>query len=275
VNASAFSEPFTPRGVAAFARSSFSWLFFTQLVIASVAAASIVWFFYDGCFPTVEAAIENLPAEGKIHSGQLDWTGAPQTLAEGHFFAFDVDLDHSGQFHSITDFQIEFGAKSVRVLSLFGFTDISYPTNKTIPFNQPELDPVWKAWRAIILFLIAIASIAMLLGTWYVLATIYFLPVWFFGYFTNRDLSLRASWKLSAAALLPGALLMTIGILLYDFGLLSLVSLLFVFGAHFVLQWLYLFFGLFFLPRTSTTTPPANPFKPTRKAKHESPNPFK
>lgn len=267
MNASAFSEPFTPRGVAAFARASFSWLFLAQLVVASVAAAVIVWFFYDGCFSTVQAAIENLPVEGKIHSGKLDWDGASQMLAEGHFFAFDVDLDHSGQFLSTADFRIEFGAKSIRAFSWFGFTDIPYPADETIPFNQPELDPLWKAWRVVILFLIAIAAIAALLATWYVLATIYFLPVRLHGFLANRDLDLRSSWKLSAAALLPGALLMIIGILLYDFGFLNPVSLLFVLGAHFVLHWLYLFFGLFFLPRTSSTTPGGNPFKPSRKSK--------
>lgn len=275
MNTPAFSEPFTPRGVASFARASFGWLFFAQFVIALIAAAAIAWYFYDGCFPTVQAAIENLPAEGGIHSGHLEWNGTPQTLAEGHFLAFDVDSDHSGQIRSITDLQIEFGAKSVRIISLFGFTDISYPVNQTIPFNQPELNPLWKAWRMVILFFIAAASIVLLLATWSILATIYFLPLWLLGFLTNRDLNLRTSWKLSAAALLPGALLMIIGILLYAFGFINLVTLLFVCAAHFVLHWLYLFFGLFFLPRTSTSTPRENPFQPSRKAKPDSPNPFK
>lgn len=266
VNASTFSEPFTPRGVAAFARANFSWLFLAQLAIATMAAAATACFFHNGCFPTVQAAIENLPADGQIHSGQLDWNGAPQMLAEGRFFAFDVDLNHSGQFQPTTDFQIEFGAKSIRVFSWFGgYTDISYPAVKTIPFNQPELDPLWKAWHIVILFFIAIAAIVALLITWYILATIYFLPARLLGFLTNRELNLRASWKLSAAALLPGALPMIIGILLYDFGFLNLVSLLFVFGAHFVLQWLYLFFGLFFLPQTSKAPQQANPFKTSQK----------
>lgn len=275
MNASAFSEPFTPRGVAAFARANFGWLFLAQFVIASVAAVAIAWLFYDDCFPTVQAAIENLPADAAIHSGQLNWNTTPQVLAEGHYLAFDVDLDHSGQIRSITDLQIEFGAKSVRVFSLFGFADIPYPVDETIPFNQPDLDPLWKAWRAIILFFIAAAAVVLLLATWAIFATIYFLPVWLLGLLTNRDLSLRVSWKLSAAALLPGALLMIIGILLYAFGFLNLVSLLFVFFAHFVLHWLYLFFGLFFLPQSSASTPGGNPFKPSRKAKHDPLNPFK
>ena len=36
-------------------------------------------------------------------------------------------------------------------------------------------------------------------------AAVYFLPAWILGFFTDRDLNLRAGWKLSGAALMPGA----------------------------------------------------------------------
>src|ERR1700677_4751526 len=101
MNALAFSEPFTPRGVAAFARANFSWLLLTQFIMASLTAAAVAWFFSDGCFPTIQTAIDNLPADGQISSAQLDWNGDSfQKLAEGPFLAFDVDLGHSGQFRS-------------------------------------------------------------------------------------------------------------------------------------------------------------------------------
>ena len=96
---------------------------------------------------------------------------------------------------------------------------------------------------------------AGLLLSWWLLATVYFLPVWLLGFFANRDLNFRASWKLSGAALLPGALLMAAGILLYDFGLLDLVSLGFVFAAHFALGWIYLFLSQLFLPRIPEAQP--------------------
>jgi hypothetical protein len=92
------------------------------------------------------------------------------------------------------------------------------------------------------------------------LATIYFLPAWIAGFFANRDLNFWESWKLSAAAVLPGALLMIAGIWLYNFGRGRLVSLAFIFAAHFVLGWIYLGVSLFFLPRTSAATPRGNPF---------------
>jgi len=59
-----------------------------------------------------------------------------------------------------------------------------------------------------------------------------------------------------------GALLLVAGILLYDFDFLTLVSFGFIFGAHFILGWIYLFAASFFLPRI----PPLrkNPFRTKR-----------
>jgi hypothetical protein len=260
MNASAFSEPFTPRGVAAFARAKLNRLLLAQFIFAALAAFAVAWFFYEDCFPTIQTAIDNLPPDSEISSGALHWHGDSfSKLAEGHYVAFDVDISHSGQFRSAADLQIEFGRESVRVFSLFGYTDFYYPPDEIISFNRIELDPLWKAWRAAILFFIILAVIIALLLSWWILAAICFLPVWLAGFFTNRDLDLRASWKLSGAALLPGALLMITGILFYGLGL-PLVTFLFIFGAHFILGWLYLFFGLTFIPRTSSATSKGNPF---------------
>src|SRR5215469_9925207 len=229
----AFSEPFTPRGVAAFAGASFRRLVVAQSIIALIAAVAVVYFFQSACFPAIQAAIDNLPLSGQIESGRLAWAGGPQMLADGHFLAFDADPDHSGQWRSATaDFQVAFGHDTVRVMSLFGYTDFYYPAGRTVPFNQSQLDPLWKAWRTEILFLIAVAAIIVFPATWWLLALIYFLPIWLLGYFTNRDLNLKGSLKLSCAALLPGALLMIAAIILYTLDVLNLIAFLFVFAAH-------------------------------------------
>jgi hypothetical protein len=256
-------EPLTPRGVAAFAHAKFNRLFLVQFAVALIGAVSVIWFLDDGCFPTIRAAIQNLPDTGKIESGKLDWRGeSSQMLAEGKFLAFDVDLNHSGQINSTADLQIEFGKESVRVFSLLGYSEFVYPPDRFAPFNRTELEPLWGAWAAEILFIAAVTTVIGLLLSWWILATIYFLPVWILGFFANRDLNFRASWKLSGAALMPGALLMAAGIFLYGFGALDLVQLGFIFSAHFVLGWIYLFVSLLFLPRISEAKPKANPFKP-------------
>jgi hypothetical protein len=256
-------EPLTPRGVAAFARARLGRLLAGQIIVALLGAASVVWFLHDSVFPVVKNAIQNLPAAGKISAGKLGWRGdAPILLAEGRFLALDVDLDHTGKINSTADVQIEFGRETIWSSALLGYTEIPYPPGETFSFNRTELEPLWGAWRAEILFLAAVATAVGLLASWWLLATIYFLPAWLMGFFTNRDLNFRASWKLSGAALLPGALLMAAAILLYDFGAVDLVQFGFIFGAHFVLGWIYLFVSLLFVPGIPAAQPSGNPFVP-------------
>jgi hypothetical protein len=255
-------EPLTPHGVAAFARATPSRLFIVQFIVALLVAAAVVWFFRDSCFPTVTAAIQNLPTAGEIRSARLNWAGtSPQLLAEGRVFALDVDLNHSGKIRSTADVQIEFGRETVRIFSLLGYTEWPYPHGQIIPFNRIDLEPLWGAWAMELLFIAGVGlAVGFMLG-WGLLATIYFLPVRILGFFMNRDLNLPQSWRLVGAALMPGALLMIAAILLYNSGLLDLVSLCFAFAAHFVLGWVYLFLSQLFLPPSAPGLHKGNPFK--------------
>jgi hypothetical protein len=256
-------EPLTPRGVAAFARATLGRLLLVQFIVAALAAGSVVWFLDDSVFPVVKTAVQNLPADGEIRFSRLDWRGdSPQLLAEGRFLAFDVDLKHSGAIHSPADVQIEFGRETIRVHSWLGYSEFPYPPDSIIPFNRTKFEPLWGAWAAEILFIAAAATVIGLWLSWWILATVYFLPVWVAGYFANRELDFRRSWKLSGAALMPGALLMAAGVFLYDVGFLDLVQLIFVFSAHFVLGWIYLFVSLLFVPGIPAALPRGNPFVP-------------
>lgn len=266
-SASTFAwEPFTPRGVAAFAGAGFGRLLLVQFIVALLAAAVVAWFVDTDCFPAIETAIQKLPAKGEILAGRLDWfDGSPKLLADGRFLALDVDLDHSGQLRSTADAQIEFGRTTVRVFSLLGYLDWNYPRDYTIAFNRTELAPLWGAWKAELLMAVGAAAIICLLLSWWLLATLYFLPAWLFGFYTNRDLNFRQSWRLSGAALMPGALMMTAAMAFYGLGFLSLVSFGFIYGMHLIMGWIYLFLSLLFVPRAPTAPKRGNPFQQRRK----------
>jgi len=254
-------EPFTPRGVAAFAQARLSRLLLVQILVALVATAAVTWFLDDSICPVIKTAIQNLPATGEIRSAKLDWPGdSPKLLAEGRFLAFDVDLNHDGKINSTADVQIEFGREEIWSFALLGYMEIPYPSGRIIAFNRTELEPLWGAWKSTILFVAAMVTATSLLVSWWLLATLYFFPVWLLGYFANRDLNFRRSWRLSGAALLPGALLMAAGIVLYDFSLVDLVQFGFIFAAHFVLGWIYLFVSLLFVPGIPPELPAGNPF---------------
>jgi hypothetical protein len=254
-------EPLTPRGVAAFARAPLSRLLLAQFVVAALAAAAVAWFLSDGVFPTVRTAIWNLPATGAIRSGRLNWPGdQPQVLAEGRFLAFMVDLPHSGQTHSPAYVQIEFGRETLRIFSLLGYTEWPYPADGIIAFSRTDLEPLWGAWEPEWLAITPLVVVAGLILSWALLATVYFLPAWLIGFLANRDLNFRGSWKLSGAVLLPGALLLTVAIVLFDFGVLDLIQFCFLIAVHVAVGWIYLLVSPLFLSRTESMPPGDNPF---------------
>ncbi len=264
MNASAGStfawEPLTPRGVAAFAHARLGRLLVVQFVVAVLAAIAVDCFLDLGCFPTITAAIKQLPDQGDIRTSQLKWHGeSPALLAEGGFLAFDVDLEHTGQIHSPAQVQIEFGRETVRVFSLLGYREWNYPPGWIVAFNRTDLEPLWDAWRPDILAIATGAIIAGLMLAWAVLATVYFFPVWLICFFADRELNFRQCWRLAGAALLPGALLLAAAIAFYGLGALDLIQMSFAFGAHLVLGWIYLFISPLFLPRVSPSEK-QNPF---------------
>jgi hypothetical protein len=255
-------EPLTPRGVAAFARASFERLFIVQSVFAFIAAAAVYWFLSDAIFPVIDDAIDGLPDTGGIYAGKLVWRDvSPVLLAEGKILSLAVDLDHGGQLRSPADFQFEFGRDSLVIVSLLGEAEVYYPSGYFIAANHRDARPAWGAWAPNILALAAIGTFFGLLFIWALLATVYAVGVWIFCFFANRDLSLSACWKLAGAALLPGAALMSLSLMLYVLGLFDLVQFSFAAGMHLVIGWLYLFISPMFLNR-SLPKEKANPFGP-------------
>lgn len=255
-------EPLTPSGVAAFARATAGRLLVAQFLVALVVAGAVVWFLYDAWRPTVRQGIEKLPDEGEVRFGKLNWSGdSPKLLAEGTFLALSVDLEHTGELRSPAHVQVEFGKETYFVHSLLGYTEARYPKNWIISFNRKELEPWWGAWQPWLLAITAMMVIVGLLLMWYALAALYAVPVWLIAFFANRDLKLPESCRLAGAALLPGALLMAMGICLYDFGVLDLVGLTFVTGGHLVLGWIYLIISPLFLSQVpAASSRRKNPF---------------
>jgi hypothetical protein len=253
-------EPLTPRGVAAFAHARLGRLLVVQFIVAVLAAIAVDCFLDMGCFPTIGAAIEQLPDQGEIRASRLNWHGeSPVLLAEGGFLAFDVDLDHAGQIHSPAQVQIEFGGETVRVFSLLGYREWNYPPGWIVSFNRTDLEPLWSAWKPDILAIATGVVIVGLMLSWAVLATVYCLPAWLICFFADRDLNFCQSWRLAGAALMPGAMLLTAAVAFYALGALDLIQMGFAFGAHFVLGWIYLFISPLFLTRASPSEK-RNPF---------------
>jgi hypothetical protein len=260
-------QPLTPHGVAAFAHAPWRRLLLVQFIVALLVALAVAWFLYDGYFPPISKAIMQLPAGGQIRAGTLNWPGeSPGLLAENRFLALSVDLNQSVKMRSVAHVQLEFGRTNFWAHSLFGYAEFNYPTGWIIAVNREELQPLWGAWQPVLLAGAMAAVLTGLFAGWILLATLYAAPVWLWGYFLNRDLSWRGSWRLGGAALMPGALLLVVAISFYNLGVMDLVQMGFVYGAHLVVGWVYLFVSPFFVPRISEGPKTiGNPFTSSRK----------
>jgi hypothetical protein len=258
-------QPLTPRGVAAFACASVGRLVLVQFVVASLVAAAVLWFLSSCWFPVIRQSLDALPETGQIRSGILEWTeNSPVRLAEGHFLAIVVDVSQTGLARSTAHVSVEFDRSGLRIFSFFGFIGLSYPSSGTFPFNRTELLPWWGAWNPFLLAGVAVCVISGLMLTWWLLALFYCLPVWVMGFFTDRDLSLKSSWRLAGAALLPGALFMAGCVFLYGLAYLDLFRLGLGWAVHLAIGWIYLFCGTICAPRAVVNSAvEANPFTPS------------
>jgi hypothetical protein len=255
-------QPLTLRGAAAFAHATTRRLLLVQFLMAVLAASAVAWALHAAWYPVISQAIAGLPAHGAIRAGQLDWRGeSTQSLAAGRSLAVAVDLDHAGAAHSPADVEVEFGRSDVRIGSLFGYVRMPYPNEREIPFNKVDLAPWWGAWAPPILAIAMAAVIIGLMLAWALLATLYFVPVWLIGFFANRELDWRGSWRLAGAVLMPGAVFLSAAAVGYGFGALDLIRLLAATAVHFVIGWVYAATAPLRLPRNpALAVAPKNPF---------------
>jgi hypothetical protein len=165
--------------------------------------------------------------------------------------------------------QVEFGKRDWQVSSLFGVLDLpplvntAYPTDRVIALERAELEPWWGAREPFFIFFAAAGLGVYLMISWALLAVIYSVPVWLVGFFANRAVDWRGSWRLAGAALMPGAVLVAVAIVLYGLHVFDLVKFGFAFAMHLVVGWIYVLVSPLFLAR-NPEVPAAekNPFGP-------------
>ena len=271
-------QPLTRRGVASFSKAPIGRLILVQFIVALLVAAAVLWFLASVWFPIIRESIGKLPDAGSIQNQQLT---SPHTstapLSENRFLTFLVDVNGVGTPSVATDFRVEFRQRHAALCSPYGCLIREYPPGWTIQFNRPELESWWGAWQLTLYTFTGVAVVVWLFASWLVLATLYGPIARIYSFFKDRRITLVGSWKLAAAALLPGALMIAGAIVLYGLGLLTLLQFLIVWVLHFVVGWAYLFASLLQLPRASDAANlPRNPFDSEEESekKRGSANPF-
>src|SRR5258708_14738349 len=220
-------DPVTPRGVPAFSKATFGRLFFVELVVALLTAGVVVWCMATAWVSTVREAIHHLPEQGAIRNGELT---SPRTarepLASGSYLTFILAADDRADWAASSGLRFEFHKRNLQVCSVFGCAVMDYPKDWKVEFNRRELEPWWGAWEPILLGITAVVVVLGLLIGWALRASVFCWVVRLIAFFNHRDLKLAGSWALAAATAMPGALLLTAGILLYGLGPVDLIHLL-------------------------------------------------
>src|SRR5262245_45804987 len=137
-------QPFTPRGLAAFAKATFGRTFLLLFLVALIGSGTIVWFLNAAWFPAIRAAIRELPEQGEISHREMKISrAASKPLAEHHFLGFVILVDGTTDSDLSSHIGIKFRKRTVDICSLFGCLRLDYPPDWTIQFNRVELQPRW------------------------------------------------------------------------------------------------------------------------------------
>jgi hypothetical protein len=238
-------------------------LLFVQLVAVLLVSGLGIWFLAAAWSPVFNEAIQQLPKAGLIQNGQLD---SPRTstepLAENRFLALVMNVPGGSVPIVSSDVRLEFRRWRVAVCSRLGCLALPYPKGTTVQFNQPELESWWGAWETMVYSITALAGVVGLFASWFILATLYCPIIRLYAFFKDRQLTVVGSWKLSAAALMPGELCIAAAFWLYGSGWIDFVRFLELWLLPLPLGWVYLFVSPLRLPR-ATDAPPGrgrNPF---------------
>lgn len=256
-------QPFTIPGVARYA-SAPPWKLLATLLPFALLGALVTVFMVSQCWaPVITEAVSNLPANSVIVAGQLSWPEKQgRLLGANEFLSIETITPTDTIEARATDISILLEPDDFRVGSLAGYASFPYPNRWEIKLDRDTVAPWWGAWRPALLAFFAGVTLLALLASWSLFAMVYSLVVLWIALLFNRDLAWRQAWKISCAAQMPGALLISFAILLYGLGEIALIFFLILAGTHFVVTWLYLLFVPFCISKKEKSA--KNPFRNER-----------
>ncbi len=251
--------PVTFSGVASFAQTGWGRLLGWQWMMALALGGAVLIVLARHWAPVLDTAVQRMPATTGWQNGALLWPDdTPVELGRTPYFCLIVDPEGTARAGQLADVQLELRREDWLLGSMLGYLELPYAPGD-LPLAQAELAPWWGARRPFLLGTLSaaagvlawLASLGLGLAGSVVARTV--------AYYVDRQCTLGDGWRLAAAAQLPAALLLSVGVLCYGLGLLPWMGLLVLGPVALLVAWVYLFFAPFFLPALEPTG--ENPFE--------------
>jgi len=264
----------TPKSIATFNNAKFIILLVNWIVFGCICSFFITKAIDKAIISSITTAVQNFPQKGEIKSGALYWeTNGIFVLSGAKFLSISINATDEEDIADSSDIQLIIGKNHFRLRSIFGWLEIKYPLWFRLPLSYKEVFPIWDAYMPAIKVSVFISSIVVLLIVWTIISLIYSLFAKFLIRLFNRIRKPGGAFKISGASLIPAALIMSIAILGYSLRYLDLLSLMIVFGCHFIISLCYLFLSIFHLEKVPVKT--ENPFSDSKIAQDvKKDNPF-
>ena len=256
--------PLTFGGVASFAQKSARWFLLVWFLTALLSAGICLHFLESRWVPVIESTMGELPENLRLSEGVMSALPSPVPLQRDNGF-LSLVLAGSDEFQGnmSADLQVTVAPDGLRLRSLLGYLTLPYPPDLELPLASTEVKPWWNARKTVFRVASLIIVSVVLLLTWATLATVYYLPLTLALFFADRSLQVGKTWRLAGSLLVPGALMMSLAILLYTFHLLNLLGLLLTAVLHIVIAWIYGLGSLKHVPHYHRIASPGrNPFEP-------------
>lgn len=268
-------NPFTPGGVASYAIAPLGNLLSTQFVAAFLLWITAMFYLSQSWVPAIDSMIGQIPIGTRIQNGRLFIPSHEPIIFSDNRLVGIVWAKEDAPGPT-SDIEVRLMPNEFRVATMIGYLPLPYPHHEDQTVDKDALSPRWGAWRPAIIPLVAGLFTLFIWGAWAALAAIYAWPIRVAIFFRDKLTSPLGSWKLCSAALMPGAFLLTAALLFYTLGRIPVAGLIIAFAAHFVLGWVFVFFGAVALPLIpEAEREQGNPFSNEKRKKKPKKNPFK
>ena len=262
--------PLHPKGLVQHTGQPLSRLLAGTLLAGLLSGAVLMLPLCQCWLPVVDEAITRTPSKTVIAQATLKSSIEGQRLlAANRFISVNMVLGPHEVSSSTSDVRLLLQEHHLRVGSIAGFIDFSYPGGYQINLDSSALMPWWTSRKPFILSLIWLVISFSLVGSWLGLALIYCLPIRWLAALFGRSLRSAKAFALGLLGLGPGAIIALLAALLYGNERLSLQEYLLAMALHWVVPWIWIVLSLRHIPLDATQD---NPF--THQGTDQSSNPF-